>query len=321
MPAHKSREMARCDRPHDSQYWYRSHSQGRALRATCGSGVSAPLIDFNEIVERRDVPLRHSRLLRHDGDEGASEWRRGRVAFGHFASYQSSNRSPYNNCRYAFHFIPDLQLDDSRHTALFVGATQIGEEWTFDGRRLPLMSTDEALERSLHQPDRGVHAYDLQWMPAFDDLVERVVIAWANPRAWSQWARGPKEIVELRRRAQEPPFPGYLDLVTTIDQVPLLWHSWRVALEAVRGIYLLVHPDGDQYVGSAYGEGGFYRRWLEYASNGHGGNLLLRERGSANYTVSILEVASSQMTSTDILARESSWKTRLGSRAHGLNAN
>ena len=64
-------------------------------------------------------------------------------------------------------------------------------------------------------------------------------------------------------------------------------------------------------------EGGFYRRWLAYASNRHGGKSTPSGTRPANYTVSILKVASSQMTATEITARESSWKTRLGSRAHG----
>ena len=62
-------------------------------------------------------------------------------------------------------------------------------------------------------------------------------------------------------------------------------------------------------------------RWDEYAANGHGGNQLLQRRGQANYAVSILEVASSEMSPDEIIGRESVWKDKLGSRAHGLNAN
>ena len=93
--------------------------------------VSQPVICFAEIVERRGVPLRNARLLRHDG-RGAGEWRRGKEAFGHFASYQTARASPYNKCSYAFHFIPHQPLDDGSATALFVGATEVGDEWTYD---------------------------------------------------------------------------------------------------------------------------------------------------------------------------------------------
>jgi hypothetical protein len=60
---------------------------------------------------------------------------------------------------------------------------------------------------------------------------------------------------------------------------------------------------------------------MAYAANGHGGNVMLRERRHRDYTVSILEVASPDMSREDILAREVHWKGKLGSRAHGLNIN
>ena len=72
------------------------------------------LVRFDEILDRRNVPLLKARLLRHD-ENGADEWRRGKEAFGHFASFQSGQ--PYNKCRYAFHFIPDQPLEGGGHTA------------------------------------------------------------------------------------------------------------------------------------------------------------------------------------------------------------
>ncbi|WP_295447301.1 hypothetical protein [uncultured Pseudophaeobacter sp.] len=40
-----------------------------------------------------------------------------------------------------------------------------------------------------------------------------------------------------------------------------------------------------------------------------------------DYQVSILEVASPEMSAADIIAKEGAWKEKLGARAHGLNAN
>lgn len=278
------------------------------------------LMTFAEILERRDVRLSKSRLLRHNS-RGTSEWRRGKAAFGHFASYQGAKSSPYNECRFAFHFIPDRKLDDRRNTALFVGATEVLCVWEHDGRRQPRMSTAKAVSDTPYKAPIGVRAFDLKWMEGFEDLEERLVIAWTG-RQWTQWANGsPKEVVEFRRERREPPFPDFLDLRLDVKQVPLLWESWRGALSSVRGVYLLVDPDGNQYVGSAYGEGGFLTRWHEYAANGHGGNHMLMEKQSHDYTVSILEVAGSAMSTEEIIDRESVWKGKLGSRAHGLNAN
>ena len=49
-------------------------------------------------------------------------------------------------------------------------------------------------------------------------------------------------------------------------------------------------------------------------------NQLLKERGSANYSV-YLEILSSAMSQSNIIERENIWKEKLGSRAHGLNVN
>ena len=62
-------------------------------------------------------------------------------------------------------------------------------------------------------------------------------------------------------------------------------------------------------------------RWVSYADNGHGGNKLLRKRKRSNYALSILVIASPDMSASEIIHRENAWKVKLGSRAHGLNAN
>ena len=96
-------------------------------------------------------------------------------------------------------------------------------------------------------------------------------------------------------------------------------------LSAANGVYLLVCPrTGEQYVGAAFGTGGFLARWKQYAANGHGGNTLLkRRRKEIDYPleISILEVFGSTMTEGEAFEAESRWKTALGTRAHGLNAN
>jgi hypothetical protein len=175
------------------------------------------------------------------------------------------------------------------------------------------------------EPRAGIVAYDLDWIDQTEDLVERILIRWGPPaaaRAWSQWAaNNTKEIVELRLQATELPFPGFARFCLRVSEVPTLPGSWLGALSSVRGVYLLVAENGEQYVGSASGQNGFTGRWLEYARNGHGGNLLLRQRGHDDYNVSILEVASPDMAVEDILRREAFWKDKLGARAHGLNAN
>ncbi|WP_303905967.1 GIY-YIG nuclease family protein [Thiohalomonas denitrificans] len=93
-------------------------------------------------------------------------------------------------------------------------------------------------------------------------------------------------------------------------------------MESVNGIYLLAHPsNGKLYVGSAYGDSGLWGRWESYLDNGHGGNVMLRQLGKADYQVSVLEVASSTTSLNDVIELENRWKEKLLTRIHGLNRN
>jgi hypothetical protein len=96
--------------------------------------------------------------------------------------------------------------------------------------------------------------------------------------------------------------------------------EWIVALKSVRGIYLLTCPKTkEQYVGSATGAEGFWQRWSDYVSNGHGGNIGLKNRDPSDYQVSILEVAGTAETAQNIQNLEEHWKRKLQSREMGLN--
>lgn len=278
---------------------------------------------FSDLIALRGLPVEGARLVRHDR-LGAEEYHRGRAYFGDYITYQGAGLDPFKGASVAFQFIPGPALDDGDASALFVGAHHVGESWLVgDGSRRPTLHHDESRYWPRAPTDR---AYQLDPLPEFEDLTGRVLIRWGAPnsaRAWSQWAhRQNKEIVELRRTVSEPDFPGFSLFSTTLEGIASLPPTWRAALASVKGVYLLVSPDtGDQYVGSAYGADGFIGRWDQYFRDGHGGNKLLRARGRVDYAISILEIASPDMSDADIIHRESTWKSRLGSRAHGLNAN
>jgi hypothetical protein len=138
---------------------------------------------------------------------------------------------------------------------------------------------------------------------------------------------------DLEGRRVIDDFPGYTKVLlswrTLVDVVKQNVTSWRAALSSLEGVYLVTDTrSGHLYVGSATGEGGFWQRWSEYASDGHGGNKdligLLRQHGSeyaAGFYYSILEVAGSHPLQSDVVAREQHWKSVLCSQEHGLNAN
>jgi len=205
--------------------------------------------------------------------------------------------------------------------AFFLESVFIGL-WSVKGT-LPRHSPDPYMPPSAPGPHSTV--VDLERMPELDGYSGRLVIEWGGgERAWVQYAdRRDKEVVELRRRVEEPQFPGIGEFSCGLHEVDSLPESWQELLRTARGVYLLVHrTTGAQYVGSATGAGGFLGRWRGYA-DGHGGNLALRELGHAadNYDAWILETAGSAATVDDVYALESRWKKKLGSRAQGLNRN
>lgn len=279
------------------------------------------MTDFtiDDLLARRGIPTRGTRLVRHDR-RVLIEWRKGPALLDHFVSYQrDDNRTPYNQATIAVQFVAMGATN-----ALFVAAHRVVDHWSSVDQPTRRPALYHASSDYAGTYDHGDHrAYDLERLSEMEDLAGRIVIDWGpSTRSWSQWAGAGKAITEIRAGVEEPPFPGFSRFASTVEEVPTLPPSWLGALSSVGGVYLLVCPrTGEQYVGSAYGEDGFTGRWLAYAADGHGGNLTLRTRERADYAVSILEVASPDMAPRDVIEREGAWKTKLGSRAHGLNAN
>lgn len=303
------------------QGWTAANSFGQAVPELQSVTDTAFMFTFNDFLNRMGLAPDQVRLLRHD-IRGMAAWRRGgATAFGCFASFQKRQPAPYKGVEVACHFLPGPSQPDGTATALYIGTTRILDQWVWDGQRLPRLRDDT--EIAAEAGNRHLDAFDLEWLETGQAYAERVLVHWGQgTRAWSQWAnRNPKPILELRLHAQEPTFPGFSGFVSRIGHIPQYPQSWVAALESVTGIYLLITDTGEQYVGSATGQRGFLGRWRNYLANGHGGNLLLQRGGQRDYAVTILEIASPDMSAQDILARESIWKAKLGARAHGLNAN
>ena len=128
------------------------------------------------------------------------------------------------------------------------------------------------------------------------------------------------------------PFNGYSDISLSWAELCSIInnqrHDWQTALSAINGVYLISLRNGDQYVGSAYGQNGIWGRWQSYAHSKHGGNKLMKEADDkslgefiedAQFT--LLEAIWQNETANYVIERESYWKTALGTRVIGLNAN
>jgi hypothetical protein len=177
--------------------------------------------------------------------------------------------------------------------------------------------------------------YDLERDSRFDDLRHRLIIDWgAAARSWVQKPAN-KEIIEIQAPGRLlSPFEDYLEFSLTYYELCDLFKNeeahrdWQARLSAVGGIYLILdEQSGDMYVGSASGENGFWARWRQYADTGHGGNELLKKlmkrdpSYAHSFRYSILQILPKTMAREEILRREEIYKTKLGSRAKGLNLN
>lgn len=180
--------------------------------------------------------------------------------------------------------------------------------------------------------------YVLERVSGFEELERRLVIDWGKAAlAWHQQLRGnDKVVLELLAQGRQlPPFVDYLEFSLSFPQLRALFKNseahadWRSSLRAVAGVYLiLAQPSGELYVGSAYGVEGIWGRWAQYAATGHGDNKLLMgliknsaEPYPEHLRFSILQILPKSFTRDEVIQREMLFKQKLGSRAHGLNAN
>ena len=90
---------------------------------------------------------------------------------------------------------------------------------------------------------------------------------------------------------------------------------------------ILDSKTGNQYIGSAYGEGGIWQRWSEYAISVHGNNKRLKELCSSdnnykmNFRYTVLQSLPSNISKKEVIKLENLFKEKFGTRSFGLNEN
>lgn len=138
----------------------------------------------------------------------------------------------------------------------------------------------------------------------------------------------------LEKPYQGVDFPGYDNVLIDFSTLEILVANqkddWRVALENMKGIYLIADKNnGKKYVGSASGDYGIWSRWCTYANTAHGDNDMLVElikKEGMDYArkyfqLSILEIWPMHTPTDTIINRESYWKEVLLTREFGYNKN
>ena len=276
-------------------------------------------INFNSLLSDTGIELSDVRLLRHKdqrAEKGRSPfelWRDDRPNFELYQSHQRIENRVRLNVKYWASFVGV----PGRRKTLFVGLYHVVYKGLLD-RDVPLPHMD-GVDKAGSCDD-----YELTLDPRFADLDGKLYIEWGEgTRSWIQRADSQnKPVVELVTGNEVPKFPGFLNLVTSLSSLDGFHSEWIAILRNAKGVYLLTCPrTKEQYVGSAYGEDGFWGRWQGYAKNSHGGNVALKSRDPSDYQVSILEVAGSGLSNDEIIGRESLWKQKLQSQEMGLNRN
>lgn len=231
----------------------------------------------------------------------------------------------------------EKQLSKASHLAAFYGnepqrATLIGIYKVAGYESLPMSriaAKPEIKALWKHMPRDTAESrlwFDLQPTTVMSDWQGKLIVQWPGKEiVWSRWAsQNELNVISILDTSV---FAGknsdWRELDLSWNDLQIMPQKLNEMLRSWRGIYYIWdETDRSGYVGSATGTDGFLGRWLNYRDSGDGGNKLLCTRSPENLRFTILEWASPEMSSREILEREKSWKIRLHTRSPGgLNGN
>ena len=255
----------------------------------------------------------------------------------HLASRDNENKNPYDE--YISGRFNEWQRWQTRrnfereYVISMISLTE-ADQWLFAG----VFSSSSPERRFYPDTPYELYYYNLTEDPSSTELSGRLVLNFKRPsrQSYLMTEKWYKQIT-LAEIYPKPltigEFPGFRNIDLSFDNLKIIidnsLDSWRSALSNISGIYLISDSRScGLYVGAAYGGGGIWQRWSDYASSGHGGNeemKKLMEKNGDEYTrffrYSILETADLYSSEHDIRQREAYWKEILLSKTCGLNQN
>ena len=179
-----------------------------------------------------------------------------------------------------------------------------------------------------------LYFYKLEDSNLLESYKNRLVIEWGKSTvSWVQ-SSTEKEVTEIYPKGFVSLFPGWDKVhlshkeLTEIINNPNGNKDWYEYLSRHSGVYVILDSStGNQYVGSASGGKGIWSRWEGYVRTGHNGNKGLKALAKENpdfantFTYSLHHVFPKTVSKNNVLYYESLLKSKLGSRAFGLNEN
>ena len=278
-------------------------------------------LTFHRLLELYGLNPKFVKLVRHSEreiDDIVNVFRNNRDKFEAYQCFQG--KPIYRNAKHIASFATNTGT-----SALFLGIWDI---LNFTPKDMLLKKHHDMIDKYCFTGNRfigdwhnTVSWYDMVYNETLSDLSTRLVIDWG--KSTISWVQSiDKTILEIKPVNSVGEFVSYdsvklyyKDLKQVADN-PNSNLTWVSALKSVKGIYLIRDVTDDRiYVGSASGKDGFWGRWKNYASTGHGGNLGLQCSNPHNFVFSILEIVSATFSESDIYKREYSWKEKLGARS------
>lgn len=227
----------------------------------------------------------------------------------------------------------DMQKWLSKYESIINEApAYLSENFTCADRNLSYLIPEVGLSSCISDTN---YFYDLCELdsPINKELKRRLIIEWKSPVSWVQTQLN-QRVLEIRPQGFIREWNGFYNFVLPLNELTylvensLVQSDWEKHLSSISGVYLIVDQNtGKQYVGSAYGQGGVWSRWVGYAKTGHNNNKLLKDefvlQGAklSNWQFSMLKVMDKTASVKDVIAQETLFKQKLGSRVFGLNAN
>lgn len=203
------------------------------------------------------------------------------------------------------------------------------------GRRSRLLVVFENHGELVAERTSDHRFYDLRETEVLSSLVGRLVIEWGKDAInWSKSGTSAAHLPVVQIADPDAvPFPGFDNVLLTHTELQTVisdprYATWRTALGSVQGIYLIADTStGRLYVGKADGSERILGRWTQYAANGHGGNVALRDlagvdaKHARHFVFSLLRVFGPSTPMSEVDATESHFKRAMLTRIHGLNRN
>lgn len=175
---------------------------------------------------------------------------------------------------------------------------------------------------------------EMETVAFMEDYVDRLFIEWTNPSPnYGRYLDDGKYHVRTIGPSKDNSIGslpksffeihlGYKTL-QKLFEFPVENREWQNYLQSRCGVYYVddtEDPEYGRYVGSAYGEDGFWGRWQAYA-NGSDGNKDFKGRDYTGLVFSILWETLPNTDKNAIITVESEFKKALGTRTRGLNNN